>query len=63
MTIDVQAFDPQLSRLCVHTITTKPWDLPTAIQKYSDYRCIQGISIWEDAVKGHSWPEIRGDAL
>lgn len=37
-----------LSRLCVHTITTKPLDIETAISKYSDYG-IKGISVWRDA--------------
>lgn len=34
-----------LSKLCLHTITTKPWDLATAVQKYSA-RGIRGISVW-----------------
>ena len=34
-----------LNRLCVHTQTTKPWDLNTCIKEYSQAG-IQHISIW-----------------
>ncbi|HTE24250.1 sugar phosphate isomerase/epimerase family protein [Flavitalea sp.] len=37
------------SRLCVHTITTKPWDILTAAQKFAASG-IGGITIWRDAV-------------
>jgi sugar phosphate isomerase/epimerase len=40
-----------LSRLCMHTITTKPWDIHTAISKYSKAG-IGGISIWRDTLEG-----------
>ena len=58
MNAEVSLFDPDRSRLCIHTITTKPWDLATAIQKYAAAG-IRGISVWEDAVKGYSWQEVR----
>jgi sugar phosphate isomerase/epimerase len=40
-----------LSRLCIHTITTKPWDIETALEQYSR-EDIRGISVWREAVTG-----------
>jgi len=40
-----------LSRLCIHTITTKPWSLEEAAKKYSDAG-IAGISVWRDTLEG-----------
>jgi sugar phosphate isomerase/epimerase len=39
------------SRLCVHTITTKPWSLEQAAAAYA---CagVRGISVWRDALNG-----------
>jgi sugar phosphate isomerase/epimerase len=34
------------SRLCIHTITTRPWSLEKAVKKYRDAG-VKGISIWE----------------
>ena len=42
-----------LSRLCLHTITTKPWPIETAIEKYAEAG-IQGISVWQQAVENKS---------
>lgn len=39
-----------LSRLCIHTITTKPWSLPEAVEQYARHG-IGGISVWRDAVE------------
>jgi sugar phosphate isomerase/epimerase len=39
------------SRLCIHTITTKPWSLEEAAKKYSDTG-ITGISVWRDTLEG-----------
>ncbi len=38
-----------LSRLCLHTVTTKPWPIEQAIDKYAAAG-IGGISVWRDAV-------------
>ena len=38
-------------KLCLHTITTKPWNLATAVDKYAAAG-IGGVSIWRDAAKG-----------
>lgn len=40
-----------LSKLCIHTITTKPWSLKTAVDKFSK-KGISGITIWRDALEG-----------
>ena len=42
-----------LSRLCIHTITTKPWDIETAIDKFAT-QGVSGITVWRDAYGGHS---------
>ena len=39
-----------LSRLCIHTITTKPWDIETAARKYSAAG-VAGITVWRDALE------------
>ena len=40
-----------LSRLALHTITTKPWGLDTAIGKYAAAG-VRGITVWRDALEG-----------
>lgn len=40
-----------LSRLCVHTITTKPWSFDVAIEKYAKAG-VKGITVWRDAIEG-----------
>lgn len=47
-----------LSRLCLHTITTKPWAIETAIDRYARAG-VKGITIWRDAVDGRSPAEVR----
>lgn len=49
-----------LKRLCIHTITTKPWPIHTAIEKYHAAG-IGGISVWRDAIAGHNLESIRKD--
>ena len=38
-----------LSQLCIHTITTKPWSIEEAAKKYSD-EGVKGITVWRDAL-------------
>jgi sugar phosphate isomerase/epimerase len=38
-----------LSKLCVHTITTKPWNIETAADKFA-HAGIKGITVWRDAL-------------
>jgi sugar phosphate isomerase/epimerase len=40
-----------LSRLCVHTITTKPWPIEEAARQFSKAG-IGGITVWRDALAG-----------
>lgn len=40
-----------LSRLCVHTITTKPWPVEVAAEKYAKAG-VRGITVWRDALEG-----------
>jgi sugar phosphate isomerase/epimerase len=47
----------ETQRLCVHTITTKPWDIHTAIQKYSAAG-IGGISVWRDTLRDKKIPGV-----
>lgn len=39
-----------LSRLCIHTITNKPWSLPEALSAYSR-QGIGGVSVWQNAIE------------
>lgn len=41
-----------LSRLCIHTVTTKPWPLATAAKAYAAAG-IKGITVWRDAAQNH----------
>jgi sugar phosphate isomerase/epimerase len=40
-----------LSRLCIHTITTKSWKIEEAAKKYADAG-VKGITVWRDALEG-----------
>ncbi len=39
------------SRLCVHTITTKPWPIEKAAEEY-ERAGVKGISVWRDTLEG-----------
>ncbi|MBC7891682.1 MAG: sugar phosphate isomerase/epimerase [Sphingobacteriaceae bacterium] len=41
------------SRLCVHTITTKPWPIEEAARRYAQAG-VTGISVWRDALEGRN---------
>lgn len=45
-------------RLCLHTVTTKPWEIETAIEKYAQAG-VTGISVWRDAVEGRNLKNVR----
>lgn len=40
-----------LSRLCIHTITTKPWPFETAVKEFAGAG-VKGITVWRDALQG-----------
>lgn len=50
-----------LSRLCVHTITTKPWSIEVAMDKYAEAG-IGGITVWRQALEGRELAKV-GDEL
>lgn len=41
------------SKLCIHTITTKPWNIEEAA-KYFSRENIGGITVWRDALQGRN---------
>jgi sugar phosphate isomerase/epimerase len=45
------------SRLCVHTITTKPWPIEEAIKYYAE-QGVKGITVWRQALENRSTTEI-----
>lgn len=49
---------PDLSRLCIHTITTKPWSLVEAAEAYAKAG-VKGITVWRDALGPHSPSEAK----
>jgi sugar phosphate isomerase/epimerase len=40
-----------LSKLCIHTITTKPWSFEMAVKNFSEHG-VSGITVWRDALNG-----------
>ena len=50
-----------LSKLCIHTITTKPWPVETAIREFSAAG-VKGITIWRDALHGRDIKAVAQQA-
>jgi sugar phosphate isomerase/epimerase len=46
------------SKLCVHTLTTRPWDLKQCIKNFSAAG-IHGITIWRNVLEGQSLQEAQ----
>jgi sugar phosphate isomerase/epimerase len=42
-----------LSRLCLHTITTKPWSIETSASKY-EAAGVKGITVWRETLVGRN---------
>lgn len=42
-----------LSKLCIHTITTKPWSIEEAAKNYSAAG-VKGITVWRDTLEGRN---------
>jgi sugar phosphate isomerase/epimerase len=40
-----------LSRLCIHTITTKPWSIEEDVRRYSAAG-VKGITVWRQSIEG-----------
>lgn len=47
-----------LDRLAIHTMTTKPWDLPTACSKYAASG-VRGVGVWRQWLDGRPLSESR----
>jgi sugar phosphate isomerase/epimerase len=45
------AEEKDISKLCIHTITTKPWKIEEAAHHFSGAG-VRGISVWRDALEG-----------
>ncbi len=54
------------SRLCIHTITTKPWNIEEAAENYSKAG-VKGISVWREILEGRDVIKtgelLRGNSL
>ena len=50
-----------LSRFCMHTITTRPWPIDVAAEKYAAAG-VKGISVWRQSLEGHD-PARVGERL
>ena len=46
------------SKLCVHTLTTKPWNLRQCVENYSAAG-IHGITIWRNVLEGQNLKESK----
>ncbi|MEX1239898.1 MAG: TIM barrel protein, partial [Cyclobacteriaceae bacterium] len=42
-----------LSQLCIHTITTKPWTIEEAAKNFAASG-VKGITVWRDALEGRN---------
>jgi sugar phosphate isomerase/epimerase len=49
---------PPLDRLCLHTVTTRPWEIETALPRYAEAG-VAGVSLWRDAVAGRDLLAVR----
>ncbi|MCX6220039.1 MAG: sugar phosphate isomerase/epimerase [Bacteroidia bacterium] len=47
-----------LSKLCVHTLTTKPWNIEECVKNYSAAG-IKGITIWRNVLENRNLTEVR----
>lgn len=47
-----------ISKLCIHTITTKPWSIEEAAKQFSASG-IKGITVWRDALEGRNITDTR----
>lgn len=58
--------DKNLNKLCVHTITTKPWEIEESSEAFSAAG-VGGITVWRQALEGrnavHTGERLRKDGL
>jgi sugar phosphate isomerase/epimerase len=48
---------PELSNLCIHTITTKPWKIEEAVKNFAAAG-VSGITVWRDALEARDIKSI-----
>ncbi|HYC86396.1 MAG TPA: sugar phosphate isomerase/epimerase family protein [Chryseosolibacter sp.] len=48
-----------LSQLCIHTITTKPWNIEEAVKRFSQAG-VKGITVWRDALEKRNVQDTGG---
>lgn len=46
------------SKLCVHTLTNKPWDIKQCVENYSTAG-IRGITVWRNVLEGQNLKECK----
>lgn len=47
-----------LSRLCVHTLTTKPWNIEECVKNYAAAG-IRGITVWRNVLENKNLTEVK----
>lgn len=47
-----------LSKLCVHTLTTKPWDIEACVKNYAAAG-IKGITIWRNVIENKNLSDVK----
>jgi len=47
-----------MNRLCIHTVTTKPWSLTECLTEFPK-RGVTGISIWRQSLEGRNLGEVK----
>jgi sugar phosphate isomerase/epimerase len=52
--------EKDLSKLCIHTMTNKPWSLDECLSKYSAAG-IGGISVWRNVIEGRDLNQVKTD--
>jgi sugar phosphate isomerase/epimerase len=57
MIASIKQRQSDLSGLCIHTMTTKPWSIEEAIEKYAEAG-IGGITVWRNVFKERSAQEV-----
>src|SRR5437867_1030296 len=53
--------EPALNRLCIHTMTTKPWSLDDCARHYPKAG-VHGITVWRQHLAGYE-PQKAGTML
>ncbi len=54
--MSAQPFD-DLSRLCIHTVTTRPWGIEEAVENYAASG-LGGITVWRECFENHTPAEV-----